>query len=66
MSINKWTKLNSDTFNHQWYHKNFETFSKIDKESNELVDLIGQYSTDGNLINKFRSFSEAEKKTGFN
>jgi hypothetical protein len=66
MSINKWTKLNSDNFKYQLYYKDFETFSKTDKECNELVDLIGQYSTDGNLINKFRTISEAAEKTGFN
>lgn len=66
MSINKWTKLNSDNFKYQLYYKDFETFSKTDKESNELVDLIGQYSTDGNLINKFRTISEAAEKTGSN
>ena len=66
MSINKWTKLNSHNFKYQLYYKDFETFSKTDKESNELVDLIGQYSTDGNLINKFRTISEAAEKTGSN
>ena len=62
-----WVKINSDDLKHQWYHQNFENFSKIDKESNELVDLIGQYTKDGKLlINKFRTKSEAAEKTGSN
>ena len=31
MIINNWVKINSDNYKHQWYYKDFETFSKIDK-----------------------------------
>jgi hypothetical protein len=64
---NNWIKINSDDFKHQYYHKNFQIISKIDKEKKELVDLIGQYTKDKKiLINKFRTISEAAKKTGSN
>jgi hypothetical protein len=61
---NNWVKVNSDDFKHQYYHKNYEFISKIDKESSEeQVNLIGQYTKEGKLINKFRTISEAAKKT---
>ena len=62
-----WIKINSDTFKYQYYyHLDFKKLSKIDKVSNESVDLIGQYTKDEKLINKFRTISEAAEKTGSN
>ena len=57
--IDNWNKINSDDFKHQYYYNgdnNILHISKIDKETTELVDLIGQYSRDGKtLINIFRT-----------
>lgn len=64
--IDNWNKINSDDFKHQFYYNddnNILNISKIDKETTELVDLIGQYSLDGKtLINIFRTQREAAKK----
>ena len=64
--IDNWNKINSDDFKHQYYYNddnNILHISKIDKETTELVDLIGQYSLDGKtLINIFRTQKDAAKK----
>jgi len=64
--IDKWNKINSDDFKHHYYYNddnNILHISKIDKETTELVDLIGQYSLDGKtLINIFRTQKDAAKK----
>jgi len=31
-NLNNWTKINSDNFKYQYYHKNYNIFSKIEKE----------------------------------
>jgi 5-methylcytosine-specific restriction endonuclease McrA len=64
--IFKWFKVNSGNFKHQYYYNvndnNIISISKIDKETTELVTLIGQYSLDGKLINNFRTQKEASEK----
>jgi 5-methylcytosine-specific restriction endonuclease McrA len=63
--IDNWTEINSNDFKHQYYYYDNDVLiiSKINKETAELVDLIGQYSLDGKtLINTFRTQKDAAKK----
>lgn len=59
-----WKAIDSTDFLHQWYHKDYKTFSRIDKEP-ELCDIIQQICPETNkIVNTFRTIAHAEKITG--